>query len=293
MLGERAHTFTRRRRHREDLGISHATNAQQTTQILLDRITLGHGDGIDVRQDDRHRCVRRAQTHQPLVVQTRVRVLLRVNDNDERVDARRQTISNVRMTRLNRINVRQINDDRVARQRLRRLHPTTDTQPPQQFLRFLTSRQHGASLVRRGAANTRSDDLSPAQRVDEGGLAGTRASQHADNAPGRVDLTAFGGHVNEITNVRQRLLIEVRCSQGAHLVKLLGSRRYGVRCSPHASTSRALSSATASLSIRTLSEARSRLVLTGATISDRDSPARRSSAARACSASERTVRSPK
>ena len=176
---------------------------------------------------------------------------------------------------------------------MRRLHPTTDIQPPQQFLRFSASRQHGACLVRRGAPNTRSDDLSTAQHVDEGGLAGTRTSQHADNAPGRVDLTAFGGHINEIANVRQNLLIEIRCCQGAYLVKLLGSRCHGVRCSPHASTSRALSSATASLSKRTLSEARSRLALTGATTADRDSPARRSSAARACSASERTVRSPK
>ena len=293
MLDECAHAFTRRRRHREDLGVSHSAIAQQATQVMFDRITLGHGNGIDVRQDNRHRCVRRAQAHQPLVVQTRVRVLLRVNDNDERVDARRQTISNLRMTSLNRINVRQINDDGVARQRLRRLRPTTDTQPPQQFLRFSASRQHGARLVRRGAPNTRCDDLSPAQRVDEGGLARTRASQHADDAPGRVDLAAFGGDVNEIANVRQSLLIEVRCCQGAHLVKLLGSRRHGVRCSPHASTSRALSSAAASLSMRTLSEARSRLALTGATTSDRDSPARRSSAARACSASERTVRSPK
>ena len=88
MLDERAHAFTRRRRDREDLGLSHSALTQQTTQVLLDRITLRHGDGIDVRQDDRHRRVGRAQSCQPLVVKTRIRVLLRIDDNDECVNAR-------------------------------------------------------------------------------------------------------------------------------------------------------------------------------------------------------------
>ena len=293
MLDQRAHAFTRRRRHREDLSLRHTALTQQTTQVLRDHITLGHGHGVDVREDDRHRSVGRAQACQPLVVETRIRVLLRIDDDNERVDARCQTTGDLRVACLDRINVRQINDDGVAREPLRSLHPTTDAQPPQQLLRFAPSRQHGARLVRRGASNTRGDDLSPTQRVHEGRLAGTRTSQHADDAPGRVNLAAFGRHVNELANARQGLLIKIPSSQGAHLVELLGGRRHGVRRSPHASTFRALSTAAASLSTRTLSDARSRLALTGATTSDSDSPARRSSAARACSASERTVRSPK
>ena len=293
VLSERAHAFTRRRRHRENLSLRCTALIQQTTQVLHDRIALRHGDGIDVREDNRHRSVRRAQARQPLVMKTRIRVLLWIDDNNECVDARCQTIGNLRVAGLDRINVRQIDDDGVARERLRRLHPTTDAQPPQQFLRFSASRQHGARFIRRGASNASSNNLSPAERIHQRGLASARASQHADDTPGRVDLAAFGRHVNELANTRQGLLIKIPSSQGAHLVELLGGRRHGVRRPPHASTSRALSTAAASLSTRPLSEAWSRLALTGATTSDSDSPARRSSAARACSANERTVRSPK
>ena len=60
VLDKRAHTFTRRRRHREDLSLRHTALNQQTTQVLSDHITLGHRNCIDVREDNRHRSVGRA-----------------------------------------------------------------------------------------------------------------------------------------------------------------------------------------------------------------------------------------
>ena len=282
VLDESTNALARRRGHREDLCIGQAALAKKTTQVLLDRFTLDHGDGVDVRQDDRHRGVGRTQASQPLVVQPGVRVLLRVDDDDKCVDARCQTISNLRVACLDRIDIRQIHKDGVSGQGLGSLHPTTNTQPAEQFLRLTAARQHGARFVRRGAPNARRHDLSPAQRIDERGLANARAAQHADHAPRWIDLAAFGRHVNKLANTPQGSLVKVTGSQRAHLVELLSCRRHGVRRSPHANTSRAFSTASASSSTRTLSDVRSRPAVTGSRTCDRDSAARRLRASRAC-----------
>ena len=172
-----------------------------------------------------------------------IRVFLRIDNHHKGVDAGCKTISNLSVARLDRVNIGQVDDDSVARQGLGRLDPACYAQPPEQVLGFTPARQYGACLVRRGAPNTRGDDLSPTQRIHERRLAGARPAEHSDDAPRRIDLAAFSGNVDQLANPGQRRLVDIRGRQRAHLVKFGSRRRDRALRTPHARTSRAFANA--------------------------------------------------
>ena len=239
------------------------------------------------------RGVRPAQTFQPLLMQSRVGVLLRVDNHHEAIHARRQPCRHLGVLVPDRIDVRQVEDDHVAGQRARGLDAHGDAEPLQELAGSTPARQDRARLVRRGAQDADTDHLSPAQRVDESGLSRAGTSQHADHAPLRIALGALGGHVDELADPRKRRGIHVTRGKGADLIKLGGRRRDRVVVPLHASSSPARSRAASRRSRTTASPDRSTRSTRTATTPSMEVLARRSRSWRAWSARERTFRSPK
>ena len=92
MGGERAHALPRRRTDGKDARSREATLVEDTAQVGLDGGARGGVQRVDVSQGDRHGGVRGTQARQPLVVQSRVCVLLGIDHDDQRVHARGQPL---------------------------------------------------------------------------------------------------------------------------------------------------------------------------------------------------------
>ena len=149
-----------------------------------------------------------------------IRIFLGVNDNHERINAQGEALRDVRMTGLDRINIRHIDNNRVSRQSAGSLHPPSNSQPPQELTGRTTDGKNSARLVRRGTSNASGHDLSPAQSIHQRRLSRTRPAQHTDHTPRRINLAALGGNVDQLTNSGESGLINIRRSQRANLIKL-------------------------------------------------------------------------
>ena len=183
------------------------------------------------------------QTRQPLVMQPSVRIFLRVDDNHESVDAGREAISNLSVARLNRINIRKVDNNSVAGQRSWRFHPPRNSHPPEELTGSTSRGKDSAGLARHRTTNTGSYYLGSAQRVYQRGLTSARPAKHSNHAPRRIDLATLRGDVDQLANLGQRRLIDIGGRQRADLVEFCRCRRNRPLHAPHASTSRAFTNA--------------------------------------------------
>ena len=220
--GENVDPLARDRRDRHDRRPGQAARIEETAQVSLDGRALILPERVDVGEHDRHGRVRGAQAREPFVVQARIRILLRIDHDDQGVHARSQAPGDLAVRDLNRIDVGQVDDGRLTSQVPRRVHATADAQPAEQFLGRAAAGQNRAWLVGRGPQDSRAHDLSPGQGIDQRRLARAGAAEHADHAPRRIDLGAIRGHVDELPDALHSLGGDVGGGGSGDLVQICG-----------------------------------------------------------------------
>ena len=97
MGGQLSHSLPRRRTDWDNASARQTTLIQDAAQVGHDGGSLSHAERVDMGQGNRHGGMRGAQAFQPLIVQARIRVLLRVNNDDKGVHTRGQTPGHLRV----------------------------------------------------------------------------------------------------------------------------------------------------------------------------------------------------